>query len=1028
LQATRANREVLVRAAGRADDWLYHVEWHAASLPQAEGIGPFGVSIADVAASVTPEVPEMAAQAHLDDFGGLSEALDEMARAYLYSALRSLGWDPRPGDREAIPSLALRLGITMDHLALFGRIFEMLGEQAILARVGDEGWVVSRTLPLVDSEAAAAGVESRFPTCRAEIGFIRRCGRALADVLRGRVDALHLLFPDGSFDDTERLYRDSPFARFYNSLVARFVSEAAGRRPTGRPLRVLEIGAGTGGTTAAVLRALPHAGTSYVFTDVSPGFLGNAARKFSSYPFVTYKAFDAECEPTGQGLPSGGFDLVIAANVLHATTDLRQALRHVQRVLAPGGFLVILEGTGRQDWIDLTFGLTSGWWRFSDRDLRPDYALLTSERWLELLNELGFEAPTVLPGEGGTGNTWPPQAVIVAALPAATKSPLPWFVFADSGGLGTEVAGLLQADGERAVLVRPASDYACDDGQVLLDPRRPEHFQRLVNEVAGNGGCRGAVHLWPLDAQPPLEDRASDLEDMQALACESALHLVQAMVRPDGEPARVCLVTRGAQTVGGATPISVLQAPIWGFGKVVALEHPDLRCVRVDLDRDAAGHPDEARLIVRELRGNARDGEVALRAGHRYVARLERGPGPGRPTARTIIRADASYLVTGGLAGLGLLVAGWLAHQGASHLVLMARSEPSAEARSAIAALEASGVRVRVVSGDVAVVDDVAAALASSPGFPPLRGVFHAAGVLDDGVVTRQDWARYAGVMRPKVTGAWNLHVLTRDLPLEMFVLFSSAAALLGSTGQSNHRRSQGRSGLSVNWGAWSEVGAAARLGVGGKTATTGMGTISPALGLAALDRLIRADVAQAAVLPVLDWIRLLGEYASGSEPPLLEDIARQARRAARMTARPGVRADLLLSINAAPPPMRRSVVQAFVRDQVHKALAIDPSEQVDPAQPLNGLGLDSLMAIELRNALGAGVKRTLPATLLFNYPTIDALSQYLCREVLRLDEDNYGKTPAPDALEALAVDEMAARLAEKLATLAGSEKDRVHE
>src|SRR5205085_5444328 len=136
--------------------------------------------------------------------------------------------------------------------------------------------------------------------------------------------------------------------------------------PAAAPLRVLEIGAGTGGTTSFVLPALPAARTKYVFSDLSPLFLARAQERMADYPFVDYRILDIERAPDAQGFDSDGFDLVIAANVLHATRDLGETLANVRRLVRPGGELLLLEGTRPQRWIDLTFGLTDGWWRFAD--------------------------------------------------------------------------------------------------------------------------------------------------------------------------------------------------------------------------------------------------------------------------------------------------------------------------------------------------------------------------------------------------------------------------------------------------------------------------------------------------------------------------------------------------------------------------------------------------------------------------------------------------------------------------------------
>ncbi|NJQ96784.1 MAG: SDR family NAD(P)-dependent oxidoreductase [Hydrococcus sp. CSU_1_8] len=196
------------------------------------------------------------------------------------------------------------------------------------------------------------------------------------------------------------------------------------------------------------------------------------------------------------------------------------------------------------------------------------------------------------------------------------------------------------------------------------------------------------------------------------------------------------------------------------------------------------------------------------------------------------IRKDGSYLITGGLGALGLQIGRWLVQQGAKHLILTGRNQPSQEARETIDQLEKIGTRVNVVQADVSNFDDVKRIIASSPHLPvspspclPLRGIIHAAGVLDDGVLLKQNWERFDRVLAPKVRGAWNLHLATQNLPLDFFVCFSSIASLLGSPGQGNYaaanafmdalahyRRGLGLPGLTINWGVWADVGMAAQL------------------------------------------------------------------------------------------------------------------------------------------------------------------------------------------------------------------------
>ena len=209
-----------------------------------------------------------------------------------------------------------------------------------------------------------------YPTGSGEITLAAGCAERLADVLRGRVDPLELLFPSGSLAPTEDVYVHSPFARAYNSLIAHVVTDLA-QATTERPLRILEIGGGTGATTRAVLQALTEQGRdcAYTFTDVSPLFVARAQERFAQDARVQCLALDIEVDPATEGFTGQTYDLVLAANVMHATADLRLSLAHARGLLAPGGILTLLEGTARQRWVDLTFGLTPGWWRYADADL-----------------------------------------------------------------------------------------------------------------------------------------------------------------------------------------------------------------------------------------------------------------------------------------------------------------------------------------------------------------------------------------------------------------------------------------------------------------------------------------------------------------------------------------------------------------------------------------------------------------------------------------------------------------------------------
>ncbi len=413
------------------------------------------------------------------------------------------------------------------------------------------------------------------------------------------------------------------------------------------------------------------------------------------------------------------------------------------------------------------------------------------------------------------------------------------------------------------------------------------------------------------------------------------------------------------------------------------------------------------------------------------------------------LRQDATYLITGGLGGLGLKVAQWMADRGARHLVLVGRSGGSERARPLLKRLEDSGVQVVVARADVARQEDLAKLLNElETEMPPLCGVVHAAGVLDDGILAEQTRRRFDRVMAAKVLGAWNLHVLSKDRPLEVFVLFSSAASLLGSPGQGNyaaanafldalahHRQWEGRPALTVNWGSWSEVGmaAASREVAGRQWEALGMGWIDPPRGLRALERLLQGDVAQVAVLPV-DWSKFFERVPVATAPRFLEEMAKQSESEALLS---GGSSDLLKRLEDAEPGERQEVLLTEIRRQVAEVLGNDPSNLPDPHRPLHELGFDSLAAVELCNALGRALNKHLPPTMLFDYPTLDALSAHLVEDVLRFDsaeestalESAAAKPPpdedagdfraeALDQVEGLSDEDMESLIAEEIAKL----------
>ena len=372
------------------------------------------------------------------------------------------------------------------------------------------------------------------------------------------------------------------------------------------------------------------------------------------------------------------------------------------------------------------------------------------------------------------------------------------------------------------------------------------------------------------------------------------------------------------------------------------------------------------------------------------------------PVENGRLRPDRTYLVTGGLGGIGCAVAGWLADRGAGAIVLNGRRPPDAEAEETIRKLRERGVDVRVELADVTdaqAMDGILSRIDRE--LPPLGGVIHSVGVLSDGALTNQDWERFETVLRPKILGAWHLHRATLDRDLDMFVLFTSRVGVMGNPGQANHaaanafldqlaghRRALGLPGQAIAWGAWSEIGEAAeqRERIERQRSALGGRWFTPEQGLKAFDRLVREDVTHSVVM-AMDWS--VFEEAVEERPPLVEDLlSADSEAEADSTSAPK---DVLSRVREAPASEREGLLVSFLQGEVQAVLRL-PSA---PAATVGffDLGMDSLMAVELRNRLNRALSGvyTAPNTLVFDYPDIATLAGHLAEEIAQ-----GGDVPAP--------------------------------
>jgi len=581
--------------------------------------------------------------------------------------------------------------------------------------------------------------------------------------------------------------------------------------------------------------------------------------------------------------------------------------------------------------------------------------------------------------------------------PAAREETLapgagPWLILSDRGGVGEAVSIRLRDRGIQCVrAIAGQKTSRIEPGLWELDPLDPTGYASLLRDaLPGEARWHGIVHLMATDHVGAAS--AEQIERAQVSGVESVLLLAQALLRDDRAPLpRLWLVTRGAAPVVAGQPTSVAQAPLWGFGRTLQGEHPDLTTKLLDLPRlPWAGESDA---LLAELFHEDSEDQIALRGEDRFVARLTRSGAPAGAPA-TVLRSDGTYLLTGGLGGLGISFAEWMVGRGARHLVLVGRSSPGPAAAEAIARMEAAGAKIIVASADVGVRTEVEVLIdRMTRELPPLRGVVHAAAVLDDHTVLKLSVTSMRDIAAAKMYGAWHLHQKTRGTPLDFFVLFSSAASLLGSMGQGNYaaanafldalahqRRAEGLPAIAIDWGPFAEVGlAAAQSNRGERLSENGFHNMSPPQGHEVLSLLLGGSPPQVGVLQI-DIERAMQAIPRLTTAPFfsaLAEVKGSANEAAPVSR-------LVDALRRTPAGERRSALTRMVREELGKILRLDPLH-IDPAEPFAAHGFDSLMALELRNRLQTGFGVHLSMADVVTNTRVEALTALL-EERLRFD------------------------------------------
>jgi acyl transferase domain-containing protein/acyl carrier protein len=609
---------------GKGRDVTYHVAWEKRpTSPRAASPAPVALSrLHEVAQLALDEVLDMRGRNNLD---AASAAGDKLTAAQVASGLRDMGAGCTEDEIFAAESLSVAESMH--------RSFEQLADNLVSLNLLTKEQGGYQTTPEF-TEAADSASQLLSESLGKYPGHLPEallCGATCAElgpIMRGEKEAVQVLFTSGGADLLDQFYGDGLVTSPWLAAIGSAVAEAARQLPEGRGLRILEIGAGTGGLASQVLPLIERGVHSYVFSDVSAAFFPAARQKLAAYPEVEFHTFDLEKPGNEQEFDLGSFDIILGTNVIHAVSDVRVALRHINDLLAPGGSLLFVDVATPHLWLNAVFGLTSGWWRFTDRDLRPHHPLLEREQWQKVLSETGFSETASLSGlirsQGGESliglMARKPWSEPIATAPDIVEAPAEksWLIFADSSGLGENLVTQLRLSGVRCRIAHRGTAFESEGSDAFtLRAEAPEDWKQLLQSCADEAPER-FVFLWSLDESDPGE---------AMLGTDALFHLTQAIeIISPAAKLHLDVITRAAQAVGRDNVISLAQSPSIGLMRVIANEHNNFTCRSIDLPSDV--ETTDNTLIWNELLQLDTEREIAFRGEARYARRITRGLEP----------------------------------------------------------------------------------------------------------------------------------------------------------------------------------------------------------------------------------------------------------------------------------------------------------------------------------------------------------------------------------------------------------------